>query len=179
MRGPYPDQESAYATQGEEDDLLNPDEILRFSSLGKAERYLRVGEGDRGVRGKICFALLVLAKGHGFAMLVPSWEEGTRLATANPDAVFMLFSDPLVTSDIVEERRDMGVGLAFDHEGHRQARRLQGRSLPEDSMPSALAGLVYQHEAGDFNFGLLMDRIRERDWIPLDVAEYFQSLDPD
>ena len=46
MRGPYPDRESAYAAQGEEDDLLNPDEILMFSSLGKVERYLRVDVGS-------------------------------------------------------------------------------------------------------------------------------------
>ena len=174
MRSPYPDRESAYTTQGEEDELLDPEEILRFSSLGKAERYLRVSEGERDVRGKECFALLVLARGHGFAMLVSSWKEGTRLATANPDAVFMLLSDPIVAGGIVEERRDMGVGLAFDHEGCRQARILQGRSLPEDLLPSALAGLMYQHEVGDFNFGPLMDRTKE--WIPLNVVEYCHGL---
>ena len=47
-------------------------------------------------------------------------------------------------------------------------------------MPSSLAGLIYQHdEVGDFDLGPLMDRTREREWTPLDLAEYFQSLDPD
>ena len=180
MRGPYPDRESAYAAQGEEDDLLNPDELLTFSSLGRAKRYLRVDEGERGVRGKDCFALLVLARGHGFAMLLSSWEESTRLIIANPDVVIMLFSDPVVVSSTVKKRRDMGVGITFDLEANRQARRLQGRSLPEDSMPSSLAGLVYQHDAaGDFDLGPLMDRTRELEWTPLDLAEYFQSLEPD
>ena len=73
----------------------------------------------------------------------------------------------------------MGVGLAFDHEANRQARRLQGRSLPEDLM-SSLAGLIYQHDAvSDFDLGPLMYRTRERDWTPLDLAEYFESLEPD
>ena len=114
---------------------------MRFRSLGQAERYLRIDEGDRGVRGKDCFALFVLARGHSFAMLLSSWDEGVRLAMTNPDAVYMLFSDPLVASSIVEERRDMGVGVAFNNEGYRQARRHRGHSLPEDSLPSALSGL--------------------------------------
>ena len=50
-------------------------------------------------------------------------------------------------------------------------RRYQGEPIPEDSLPSALIGLEYQHPADSFKLGPLMDGSHK--WLSLDVDRFY------
>ena len=60
--GPFPDIESAYLAQGD-GVLPRQEEVLPFASLGKAERFLGLTEGNRRFRREDCYVLALLDGG--------------------------------------------------------------------------------------------------------------------
>ena len=55
VSGPFPDIESLYLARGD-GVLPRQEEVLPFASLGKAERFLGLTEGNRCFRGKIAMS---------------------------------------------------------------------------------------------------------------------------
>ena len=151
IRGVFADLESAYVTQGGE--LIHQDLIQEFDSLEAAEQHLKGGKESARARAESCYALMFLDGGDGFAMRMSSWDESARMDRNHPDAVFMLYSDRMVADVMVQERRDVASGLAFEDERRRQAALLRGESTPRNLSSS---GLVYQHSYCNVSLGPLM-----------------------
>ena len=65
IREPFADLESALIAQGGR--LVDPRHVLRFDSIGCAERYTYGGECERS-RAEYCYVVMFLDRGDGFAM---------------------------------------------------------------------------------------------------------------